>query len=436
MKLAAHPYQKIGSRFIKDRKYVLIGDEMGLGKTPQSLAVMEEVCEKGGICVVVCPAMLRFMWRKEIKKFTNLSSAIVKGKDYDFQRVPDVFIVSYEGLKHIPHDLKPAMVVFDECHYLKNPQAQRTKTAHEFIWDIRPEYCVGLSGTPIKNNVGEFYSILKLLSYSPTSSNGIPLKEKSQYAFQLKFSNPITKTINLKPKDGEQRGRSIEISEFHGLRNKDLLKSYLKNKYIRRVASKVLDLPPITSMNVRLDDKDTITSRRLLAAYNTWIQEGKMGDHITQLKVASAMEKVPFTCSYLLNMTEQGERVVVFSDHVDPLIAIGKTMAKSKVICEEITGNVSSKEREARIDRFQKGRTQVLACSIRAASTGLTLTRARNLVFNDLSWVPADIEQARKRIHRIGQEHPCVIHYMLQGEIDERIQEKILEKSALMKEIL
>jgi SWI/SNF-related matrix-associated actin-dependent regulator 1 of chromatin subfamily A len=426
-----YPYQSIGVNFINSGKYVLIGDVMGLGKTIQAIAVMEH----RELSVVVCPAMLRYTWQREIKKFTGLSSAIVKGAKHDFTKVPKVLIVSYEGLKHIPFDLKPDMVVFDECHYIKNPKAIRSKKCHEFIWEVRPDYCVGLSGTPIKNNIGEFYSILKMLSYCPTNSNGVPLAEKSHYAFCLKFSVPVTRTISVRKKDSESK-RRMEITEFKGLRNKELLKTYLKGKYIRRTSKGVLNLPPLTGKLVNLSEKDSVTSKKLLEAWNEWLETGKMGTHIMQIKVAAAMEKTPQTSKYLINMVEQGEQVVIFSDHVAPVEAIAKTMLSSDITCGVITGSVSQKIRDRTIEKFQNGKLQVLCCTIKAASVGLTLTAARNLVFNDLSWVPADLEQARKRIHRIGQEHPCVVHYMSQGSLDSDIQEKIIEKSKLMREVL
>jgi SWI/SNF-related matrix-associated actin-dependent regulator 1 of chromatin subfamily A len=427
-----YPYQNIGSAFIKERRYVLIGDEMGLGKTLQAIVAMEGLNQ----ILVVCPAMLRVTWENEVKKFSTMSVGKITGKNFDYAKTPKVVVVSYEGLKNIPTDLNPDMVVFDECHYLKNPKAARTKEAHHFIWEVRPPFCVGLSGTPIRNNVGEFYSILKLLSYNPVSSNGIPLAERSQYAFSLKFSQPVTRTISVAPKKAGDRKRTIEITEFKGLRNKEMLKKYLHKKYIRRTSKTVLDLPPLSAKTINLTDRDSITSKQLLVEWNSWVKEGKMGTHTTQLKVAAAMEKVPHTCKYLINMVEQGESVVMFSDHVDPITAIAANLNKAGIECGTITGVVTQNKRQEAIQEFQEGRLKVLCCSIKAASTGLTLTRARHLVFNDLSWVPADLEQARKRIHRIGQEHACLIHHMTMGEVDANIQEKIIEKSKLMREIL
>lgn len=433
--ISLYPYQKIGMSFILEHRYVLIGDEMGLGKTVQAIAAMEYVEQ----VLVVCPAMLRVTWEKEVKKFSHCSAQAITGA-FKIEKIPKVLIVSYEGLKNIPYDLRPDMVVFDECHYLKNAKTARTKTAHGFIWEVKPKYCVGLSGTPIRNNVGEFYSILKLLSYNPVSTNGIPLAEKSQYAFSLKFSQPVTRTIMVKSRRNSKstsgKPRAVEVTEFKGLRNKELLKKYLQKKYIRRTCKGVLDLPEIVSKTVDLATKDSVTSKKLLVEWERWVKEGKKGEHTTQLKVEAAMEKVPHTCKYALNMLEQGESLVIFSDHIAPIDAIHKTLSKEGVKCGTLTGRDAQKSRATMVEDFQAGKIKVLLCSIQAASTGLTLTAARNLIFNDLSWVPGDIEQARKRIHRIGQDKTCFIHYMVMGSIDENIQEKIREKSELLREVL
>ena len=127
---------------------------------------------------------------------------------------------------------------------------------------------------------------------------------------------------------------------------------------------------------------------------------------------------------------------MVFSDHVSPVDDLVNGLLRLKINSAAITGLVLHSLRDTHVKDFQAVKIKVLVCSIKAASVGLTLTAARNVVFNDLSWVPADLEQARKRIHRIGQEHPCMVHYISMGDIDRGIQERIIEKSRLIKEIV
>jgi len=406
-----YPYQEEGRDFILKHRHVLIGDEMGLGKTIQALAVMDRV---EGDIVVVCPAMLRNTWHKEIAKFTDLVG---------------VFVVSYEGLKKLDSPSGTVkMVVFDEAHYLKNTLAKRTRLAHAFVRDHRPEYCVLLSGTPIRNGVGEFYSLLKLLS-SCGAPNGLALREKSQYAFNLEFSNAIFEKIYVRG------GGTKSVARFSGVKNAPMLRNYLRGKYLRRTADKVLSLPSLTSTFVDLSKGGSNPDQELSEAFESWLDSGTMTKHVTHLKIKSAMGKVAYTVPFIRNMVEQGESVVVFTDHIDPAMSLVAGISDfCSVGC--ITGSVSQEDRTSLIELFQAGQIKVLVCSIKAAGVGITLTSSRIVVFNDISWVPADIDQAKKRIHRIGQDKPCMIYHVVQGSFDESIQKTVMAKSKLVKEIL
>ena len=433
-----YDYQKIGRNFARNNKYVLIGDEQGLGKSLQAIAMMAEMYDEVDEfqAVVVCPAMLRNNWVNEVRKFTSLSVAVFSKAVLNDSKIirPHIWVMSYEAVKHYEFAFGADIVVLDECQYIKNIRAKRTKDVHTLVYETKPERLMALSGTPITNNVCEMFSILKLLSYCPSGSNGMPIKEKSQYAFSCKFSNPSTRTINVKTKQG--RNSVVEVTEYKGIRNKDLLKQYLKGKYIRRLSSKVLDLPPLREVNLKVSDRDSVTSKKLLNAFNDWLKEGKPTSHMTQAKVASAMEKVPFTCKYTVDLVAQGEQVVIFSDHIDPARAIVRTLEDNKVKCGLIIGSVQNERRTLEMERFKAGQAKVLVCSIAAASTGFTFTTARHLIFNDLNWVPANMDQAKKRIHRISQERRCFVTYMLQGDIDEKILRAVKDKMEHIKEIL
>lgn len=407
-----YPYQEEGRDFILTHRHVLIGDEMGLGKTIQALAVMERVT---GSIVVVCPASMRDTWHKEIAKFTDLEGVIV---------------VSYGGLEKMLPVPNIQMIVFDEAHYLKNVLAKRTVIAHEFVHKHGPKYCVLLTGTPIRNCVGEFYSLLKLLTTQPGVPNGLMITEKSQYAFNLQYSNAEFEKIHVRG------GGTRSVANFSGIRNKMDLKMHLKGKYLRRTADKVLSLPSMTSTFMDLSkgrDPDLL----LYEAFQDWLDTGKMTKHITHMKMTSAMAKVAYTVPFVRNIVEQGEQVIVFTDHIDPAIGLVRGITE-KGLCSVgcITGSVSQEDRTSLIELFQAGEIQVLVCTIRTAGIGLTLTASRICVFNDISWVPADIDQAKKRIHRIGQDRPCMIYHITQGSFDESIQRTVMRKAKLVKEIL
>lgn len=420
-----YDFQKRGKAFIEQKKYVLIADQMGLGKSVQAISTFQ----RGKQVLVICPAMLKTNWEQEVKKFTNLSVKQVDSKT-DYSKKFDVFISSYENVKNIPTDLNPNTIVMDECHYIKNVQAKRTKNVHRYVGIVLPEYLIALSGTPITTSCIEFFSILKLLSLCPSKTNGKPLELKSQYAFNMRFSHQKTRTINVTNRYG--KSNPVRVVEYSGIKSKEELKTYLRGKYLRRLASKCLELPKITDVELLVSNKKSKRDELLFGA----IESGEKTEHISTVKIESAMEKVPYTLKHVSSLVESGEQVVIFSDHIDPINAISKGLTELKITSGIVSGKQSKFERDSSIELFKDSKLQVLVCSFKAASVGLTLTTARHLVFNDLSWIPSDIEQARKRVHRISQVLPVTITTILGSKLDKRICRRLNEKRKDIREIV
>ena len=430
-----YTYQVDGRNFLQEKKYALLGDEMGLGKTVQAIAATENL---QGPVLVICPAMLRYTWEREIETYFKEQydikfDVINHGPKANAEYISDknvIHIISYEGLSKLPKGFLPRIVIFDEAHYLKSMKAKRTHAAHELVFRTAPEYLWLLTGTPIKNNVTEFYSLLKLLSYCPSGTNGLKVKEKSQYAFNMRFSNPRTRTIYV---GRGKNKRHVEITEYHGIRNLEKLREYLSGKYLRRLAKSVLDLPELIDKDVLLKDRVSKHDRALRHAFDnrSLFNDG----HVSTLKAGNALEKAILTGKYVADLVEQGESVVVFTDHIKSAEEISKFLEDKAIKSYCITGQLAASSREDLVCSFQQGDVSVLVATVGAAGTGFTLTAARHLVFNDLPWVPADIDQARKRIHRVGQSKGCVIHYMLSSPIDLYIKEKLTEKKKTLRKV-
>jgi len=421
-----YEHQKSGIKFLKTAKYALLGDECGLGKSLQAILAVKDL---PGTKVIVCPAMLRNTWQDELEKFCpEISVEIVKGKNPNYSKIRvNIFtIMSYESISNHPRDLKIAAIIFDESHYLKNLAAKRTQNAHQLIRHHLPQMCVLLSGTPIKNNATEFYSPLRMLSYCPYGTNGEKVTEKSQYAFSIRFSNPHTRTIYT------PNGGTVEVTEFKGIRNKERLKGYLKGKYLRRKASKVLDLPEIVDKEIILGN--TKWDKLLTSAYEE-AEAGNKSDHIMKVKIDSALSKVGATINYVTDLVSSDEQVVLFTAHRDPAKELFDGL-KGKLRVEVLTGETDTDLRNLSVKKFQAGELDVLVLTIGACSTGITLTKARHLVYNDISWSYTDMIQSRGRIHRISQNSTCFIHYILNSTIDKWLKRKVMEKAKNLKEIL
>lgn len=419
--ISLYQHQEVAKRFIHEKKWVLIGDEMGLGKSLEAIAALVNV---KGPKVIVVPAMLRHTWKSEILKWFPTETVEVVSTGKHVYKTADWYITSYGLVKHC--EVIPKAVIIDECHYIKNVKAKRTLSVAEFVLSNKPEYLVALSGTPIKNNATEFYSILKLLSQCPSNTNGSKVTEKSQYAFNMRFSRPVTQTIH-------GPNGPIDITKFEGIRNLERLKGYLKGKYLRRLTKSVIDLPPLIDKDILLEKRTK--AKELKKAYEA-SEEGDKSEHIMTVKAENALSKAKDTAEYVSDLVEQGEAVVVFTDHIKPCEEITDHLAGKKIKVGMIDGGTPSKKRSDLVEQFQGEVLDVLVCTIGAASTGFTLTRARNLVFNDYSWGAVDMAQAKKRIHRIGQDEKCVIHYMLSSDVDKWIKQKVLDKEKMLGRVL
>ncbi len=364
------------------------------------------------------------MNREDLKKFTL---------DHE------VIIVNYEMLKRkeMLEIFKYAeMVIVDECHYLKNFHSQRTLYFHHLLERFKPARALFLSGTPIDNRVTEFFPLLYFCSLNPYGTSGIDIRKvfKSEYDFNDTFCYSRKVRYNGVPK-----------IKWTGLRKGSLsrLKKLLKNKYIRRTADEVLDLPPITSKEILFKTK--ISNKKLLEEWDKLEGTGKFtpvegkkkhkdtATNSSSLRAKAALLKAPHTVDYVKMLKEEIDTpIVIFTDHIASAEHIAKSLPKSALI----TGKVAIKDRQPIVDALQDGKYDYLVVTIGAGREGFTMTRCRNLVFNDLSWVPGRNSQAKKRIHRIGQKGSCVVHYILGGAADELITKLLIEKVRVLKKVL
>ena len=97
-----------------------------------------------------------------------------------------------------------------------------------------------------------------------------------------------------------------------------------------------------------------------------------------------------------------GEPVVIFAEHTEVINDISRKLNKQRLRHVVIYGRTPKRKRQELVEQFQKGEIPIFIGS-KAASTGITLVRARNLLFVERYWTSADEEQAEDRIRRIGQ---------------------------------
>lgn len=320
-------------------------------------------------------------------------------------------------------------VLVHNCHYLKNYESKRTQFFANYIHDNRPDRVILLSGTPIKNRVPEFFSLLKILDMN-NRWQGARL-HRGIHSFKAFCNHFCHKEVYAIP------GKSACEIKYVGFKNEEELFELLKNRYIRHMADDVLELPSISQFNVLTrklppPGEDALEGElRLL-----WEQYllGINSSFLASKKMENALLKVPYTIEFVSKTLEEDlGPIVVFTDHVPSARILAARWGSRAAV---ITGETPIPARNEIVRKFQAGEIDVMVATTGTMSAGWTLTKASIAVFNDLPWVPGDYMQAIKRIHRIGQKKRCRIYNIVTTELDRMIMNKLQEKSAVLKDVL
>jgi SWI/SNF-related matrix-associated actin-dependent regulator of chromatin subfamily A-like protein 1 len=420
-------YQKTGAEFLANNPAAFLADEQGLGKTIQVIAA----CDMLGLrkVVVICPAIAKINWKREFEKWGSTEREV---KVFSYDKMTQSKEVRNEIAK-----FEPDVLVIDEAHYLKNRQAKRTKYLYG-------QFCHGdglvrfadrvwlLSGTPIPNNVSDFWTHLKAIWQYPLNFTD----------FTLYFCLTWNTKFGLKI-GGNKTHR---MSEF---------KSVLSSIMLRRKTENVLkELPPLWWQDSIVevegwDDMAHIENDKEREAVELILQNavtqgdisGKLGEiapHMASLRRLTALAKAkPIAAQLAGELSDHAyDKVIVFAYHKAALEALREGLAEFNPAF--IVGGMGNNERQGEIDRFQGDPTcRVFIGQITACSTAITLTAANQVVFAEMDWVPAVNAQASKRCHRIGQSKPVIVRsFALANSTDEVVARTLAKKAQMISEAL
>lgn len=432
------PYQEKGIAYGLERKRFLNGDKPGLGKTLQAIATVHAA--QAYPCLVICPSTLKENWKREFAKFTgkDRSQVLDDGNKRTFPQyhkagLVDSFIVNFESLKkffvqkltnkdgqrltlkHIVFKPEIQMfksIIIDESHRVKNGSAQASK----FCMGIssEKEYVILLSGTPVINKPKDLLSQLHIMGR---------LNDFGGYkGFVDRYCGGANGASNLR-----ELNYKLSSTCFFQREKKDVLKD-LPAKIRQTV---------ICEINNRKEYQDAEADlMRYLREYKQADDEklvkamrGEMMVRINILRQISARGKVKEVVSFVEDMIEQDEKVILFVN----LHEVGNEIKKHFPSAVSVTGLDDMKSRQTAVDRFQTDpNVKIIVCSIQAAGVGLTLTASSNVVFVEFPWTYALCEQCEDRAHRIGQVSSVTAYYFLgKNTIDEKIYQIIQTKKVM-----
>jgi superfamily II DNA or RNA helicase len=416
-----HPFQRAGVRYALERRRTFIADEQGLGKTVQALAALER--DGAFPAIVVCPASMKLMWEREANKWLpKRTVALLEGRTEEGwpekADEADIVVVNYDILEaHAERLIKRGVqaLVLDESHYLKNPGAQRTKAAFRLVEGLDDNTLrLALTGTPILNRADELIAQLRVLGRLKEFGTGAGLSRR--------FRDPGTDDRlhwNLRASCYVRRTKQQVLPQLPD-KQRETIPVMLSNERDYRLAEQDV----ITWLRSLPLDFKTVESKVAAAL------RAEQLVRLNELRQLAARGKLPTALAWIEDFLASGEALVVFAEHIE----IQKEVLAKFPGALHILGSDSTKARQDAVDAFQRhDGPQLIVCSLKAASQGITLTRASNVAFLELDWTPARHAQAEDRLHRIGQESAVNTWYLLAPDtIDETMSEVLERKKALI----
>jgi SWI/SNF-related matrix-associated actin-dependent regulator 1 of chromatin subfamily A len=416
-----HPFQRAGVRYALERRQTFIADEQGLGKTVQALATLE--ADDAFPAVVVCPASMKLTWEREAGIWLpGRSVAVLEGRTAATWTAAaeqaEILVLNYDILEaHLERLLgrSPRALVLDESHYVKNPRAGRTKAALALASGL-PEDALrlALTGTPILNRPEELVAQLRVLGRLRDFGSGARLSRRFRAA-----GSDDRLHWNLRAVCYVRRTKQQVLPQLPSKRQ-DTVPVLLSNEHEYRLAEEDV-IAWLQTLPLDLGTLDAKIAAALRAEQLV---------RLNNLRQLAAAGKLPTALAWIADFLESGEPLVVFAEH----IATQRAVLDRFPGALHILGADASSARQRAVDAFQcEDGPQLIVCSMRAASQGITLTRASNVAFLELDWTPARHDQAEDRLHRIGQESAVTAWYLLApNTIDETMAELLQRKRSLI----
>jgi SNF2 family DNA or RNA helicase len=433
---------------------------MGTGKTITSIAVAGALYRSKRIrrALVVASLSIVGVWAEEFAKFAGFEYYLkvldgTGAKKADALRrmyvnslrigaALQVAVITYESARTLESELrawKPDLVIADEGHKIKTHNAQASKAMHRLGAAAR--YKLLLTGTLITGKEIDVFSQYKFLNPG--------IFGNSFYAFRNRYFDMVgygNHTPVMKARMKAEFADKLHSIAFLATKEAcldlpettDIIRYVdLEPSALRVYRDLVRDSYAELERNGRGDNASitvtNILTRMLRLSQLTGGFVGNDGggalEQISRAKL-SALEEIT---DEVLN---DGQKLVVIARFVPEIKAICKMLEKRGVAYSCIYGGVTG--RAEQVSTFQNdAKVQAFVGQIATAGLGITLTAASTLVFYSTDYSMSNHEQARARIHRVGQSRPCAYIYLTaRGTVDEKVLEALRNKADLARSLI
>lgn len=418
-----YAYQKQGIRWLIEKSILGLGcilaDDMGLGKTLQTIASLVAI-PKNRPHLVVAPTSLVFNWQAEITKFTphlNVINAYSKQFTQNDLHQVDIVIASYGTVaarEQVFTQIKWDTLILDEAQKIKNSNSNISKIMKQ----LQTRHKIGLSGTPLENNLSEIWSLFHVLQPELLGSQSNFKKLFEQNTSSKECFNGVE---TLKKRIQPFILRRLKEHHLSNLPKKIELNCpvYLypqeRQKYDRLRMEAIAYLAEVAQPESQNSSTKVLQYLQML---RTWCC---IPNQIDPSWTAASSKETAFI-ELFLSLYEKERRCLVFSQFPRFLNKLQTQFNKEQIPSFLIDGNTSTTDRESQVNRFQNGERSLFFISLKAGGVGLNLTGADSVIHLDPWWNPALEDQASARAYRIGQDkNVSVYRFFCPSTIEEKI---------------
>lgn len=406
------PWQITGAAWLATKRHALLADEMRVGKT---LAALEAARLADAIDIlVVCPAVARFNWARNIKQHLGTDAQVVLRRSD--APTGQVCVTSYDLVGRCAEDMWD-VVILDESHYLRRCEAGRTKIILGKGGLIHRANCTWfLSGTPAVNHYGELWQMLYVC--------GIYAGDYEEFLHEFCI-------VSYGP-------YGIQI---RGSKNHEKLKELMAGFMLRRKFAEIApQLPPIELSDYTIEmprgvhhPDNTLDSPALRAALESehpMAALEALAPAVATLRRYIGLAKVQQVAELVRSELEGNtDKIVLFTYHREVLEGLRCQLLEFNPV--SLAGGYTPDRRETAVRVFKNDpRCRVFIGQIIAAGTAIDLSVASNALFVESSWVPGENAQAVMRLQNMNQDRKVTARFIgMAGSLDEQIQRVVRRKT-------
>ena len=332
------------------------------------------------------------------------------------------------------------LIIIDEAHRLSNANSGRYKIISDLIKRSNPNSIYLLTGTMITNNPMNLYNILKIIdaditkdwqAYVKRYCDGKQIYVKGERDKYTKvFLNKVKKHswYDLTYEEKDELNQYLDknckkIWLTNGSSNLDELKEKIKHLYLRDLNEEIYNnfsketiikeyefTPSEKEEYNRIWDDYVSKQQEKDNDINKLLDNKKLIES-SVLRQATSQMMIPRTIELAESIIKNNEKVIIFCAFDNEIYSLQEYFGDK---CTIHNGKLTLKEKEKSLKRFNEDDDcKILLGNLTSTSVGLNLIVANNIIFNSISWLPAENEQAEYRILRIGQNKDCHIYYQV-----------------------